>query len=145
MVQNLKSATLNLCSFADSLPPSHPTPPKFTHYSLQRIFPPYAPWRIIREIAAKRLPKLARLEIEQIARTPRQIGEALRRRRRGLGVSQTDLGLRTQLRQATVSSVEAGSPGVKLGTLCDLLAALDLELVVRPRSRGEAVDPGEIF
>jgi HTH-type transcriptional regulator/antitoxin HipB len=38
------------------------------------------------------------------------------------------------VRQGTVSKLEAGEPGTQLRILMDALAALDLELVVRPRS-----------
>lgn len=83
--------------------------------------------------------------MEQIARTPKQIGDAVRRQRRKLGLNQTSLGDRTKLRQATVSAVEAGSPGTQLGTLCDLLAALDLELVLRPRTKAKPAEIEDIF
>jgi HTH-type transcriptional regulator/antitoxin HipB len=79
--------------------------------------------------------------MEQIARTPRQIGAAIRRQRRNLGLNQTSLGDRTKLRQATISAVEGGALGTQLGTLCDILAALDLEFVIRPRTKAT---PGEI-
>ena len=83
--------------------------------------------------------------MEQIARTPKQIGEALRRSRRSAGVTQISVAERADLRQATISTIEAGSPGVKLETLCDLLAALNLGIVIRPRSQGASIDIGEIF
>lgn len=49
------------------------------------------------------------------------------------------------LRQATVSRLEAGAPAIQLRTLMSALAALDLELVVRPRSKGSAADIGDLF
>ena len=73
--------------------------------------------------------------MEQIARTPKQIGDAIRRQRRKLGLNQATLGEKTNLRQATISTVESGEPGTQLRTLFDLLAVLDLELVVRPRGK----------
>jgi HTH-type transcriptional regulator/antitoxin HipB len=73
-------------------------------------------------------------EMEQIARTAQQMGQALQRRRRSLGLTQAQLGRRAKLRQATVSAIEAGEPRTQLRTLIALLAALDLELVVRRRS-----------
>ena len=73
--------------------------------------------------------------MERIARTPEQIGEAIRQRRSRLGWNQTKLAEKTGLRQSTVSEVERGKSGALLGTICDLLAALDLELVIRPRSK----------
>ena len=72
---------------------------------------------------------------EQIARTPKQIGAAVRRCRRTLGINQQDLGKKTQLRQATISGLEAGEPGTRLRTLFDVLTALNLELVLRLRTK----------
>ena len=71
---------------------------------------------------------------DQIARTPKQVGDALRRRRRSLGLHQKDLAGKTGLRQATISAVEAGGSGT-LRTLFDVLTALDMEVVVRPRTK----------
>lgn len=73
--------------------------------------------------------------MSQIARTPKQLGAALRRRRRQLRLSQAALGSRTNLRQATISALENGEPGTELRTLVGVLAALGLELVVRQRSK----------
>lgn len=83
--------------------------------------------------------------MEQIVRTPRQIGDAIRRHRRRLGLNQTGLGERTKLRQATISAVEGGAPGTQLSTLCDILAALDLEFVVRPRTKGRSAEIEDLF
>jgi HTH-type transcriptional regulator / antitoxin HipB len=73
--------------------------------------------------------------MEQIARTSTQIGAALRRRRRSAGLSQSGLGAKTNLRQATISALENGQPGTQLRTLIDVMVALGLELVVRERSK----------
>jgi HTH-type transcriptional regulator/antitoxin HipB len=79
--------------------------------------------------------------VEQIARTPAQIGATLRRFRRLSGVSQTELGSKAALRQATVSSIERGEPAAQIQTLTDILAVLGLELVVRPRTTSsEAIE-----
>jgi HTH-type transcriptional regulator/antitoxin HipB len=75
---------------------------------------------------------------EQITRTPQQVGAVLRRRRRALGLVQLDLGRQTGSRQSTISSLEAGAAGTRLRTLFDALAALDLELVIRPRTKAPA-------
>jgi HTH-type transcriptional regulator/antitoxin HipB len=83
--------------------------------------------------------------MEQIARDPRQIGAALRRQRKLLGVSQDSLGKRISLRQATISSLESGDAGTKLGTLLDALSALDLELVIRTRTKARPADIEEVF
>lgn len=83
--------------------------------------------------------------MNSIARTPKQIGDAIRRQRRKLGLNQSELGEKTQLRQATISAVENGEAGTQLRTLCDVLAALDLELVIRPRTKGSAEAIEDIF
>lgn len=73
--------------------------------------------------------------LEHIARTPKQVGNAVRFQRRKLGLKQSQVSEKTKLRQGTISKVEAGEPGTQLSTLCDILAALDLELVVRLRTK----------
>ena len=83
--------------------------------------------------------------MDQISRTPKQIGAALRRRRRALKLTQTDLGDRTSLRQATISGQERGEPGTQLRTLLDVMAALDLEFVIRPRSKASAKEIEDLF
>lgn len=82
---------------------------------------------------------------EQIARTSKQIGAALRRRRRALGLNQHNLGQKTNLRQATISGLEAGEPGTQLRTLFGALTALNLELVIRPRTQGSTDTLEELF
>jgi HTH-type transcriptional regulator/antitoxin HipB len=76
--------------------------------------------------------------MEQLARTPGQIGAIIRRHRRLQNLTQSQLGEKTHMRQATISGLESGKKGTQLKTLTDLLAALDLELVIRERSRGAA-------
>jgi len=83
--------------------------------------------------------------MRQIARTPKQIGSALRRHRRQLTMNQTTLGEKTKLRQATISAVEAGEPRTQLRTVCAIMAALELEFVIRPRTKGTADEIEEIF
>ncbi|UHC19923.1 helix-turn-helix domain-containing protein (plasmid) [Methylobacterium currus] len=82
---------------------------------------------------------------EQIARTEKQLGAILRRARKQAGLTQTSLGDRIHLRQATISRLEAGEPAVQLHTLMEALSALDLELVVRPRSQGSAAEIEDLF
>lgn len=72
--------------------------------------------------------------MDSIIRTEKQLGASLRRARRKAGLTQDKMGKRTQLRQATISKLEDGTPGTQLSTLMAVLAALDLELVLRPRS-----------
>jgi HTH-type transcriptional regulator/antitoxin HipB len=83
--------------------------------------------------------------MDHIARTPQQIGAIVRRQRKKLGLSQDDLGTRIHLRQATISKVESGEPATRLQTLLDTLSALDLEIVIRPRTRGSANEIEDLF
>lgn len=73
--------------------------------------------------------------IEQIARTAKQIGAAVRRRRRQLDLSQAALGEKTGLRQATISTLENGEQGAQLRTLLDVMTALSLEMTIRERTK----------
>ena len=79
-----------------------------------------------------------------IARTPKQIAAIIQRQRRNSNLTQRALGEKIKLRQATVSKLEAGE-AVRLGTLLDVLAALNLEMVIRPRTKGSPEDIEAIF
>jgi HTH-type transcriptional regulator/antitoxin HipB len=81
----------------------------------------------------------------QIARTPKQIGEIIRRRRQAQKQTQTQMGKQVRLRQATISKLETGEPGTRLSTLFDVLTALDLELVIRSRTKSSPRDIEENF
>jgi HTH-type transcriptional regulator / antitoxin HipB len=83
--------------------------------------------------------------MDQITRTSPQLGAALRRRRKQAGLSQEALADKVALRQATISRLESGDTGTKLGTLLNVVAALDLEIVMRPRSKGRPADVVDIF
>jgi len=82
---------------------------------------------------------------EQIARTGQQLGAILRRARKQAGLSQDGLGQKIHLRQGTVSRLESGEPAVQLRTLMEVVSALGLELVVRPRSQGSATEIEDLF
>jgi HTH-type transcriptional regulator/antitoxin HipB len=60
-------------------------------------------------------------------------------------LSQDSLGSLMHSRQATVSKLESGEPGTQLGVLIDALTALDLELVVRPRTKASGSEIEELF
>lgn len=80
-----------------------------------------------------------------LARTPEQIGAAVRRARKTHGWSQSVLGERAGLRQETISLIETGNPAAKLETLLAVLAALDLEFRIAPRAKATSADLEEIF
>jgi HTH-type transcriptional regulator/antitoxin HipB len=83
--------------------------------------------------------------METIIRTPTQFGAALRRSRRQKSLTQGALGELMQARQATVSKLESGEPATQLRTVMDALTALDLELVIRPRSKVSTEEIANLF
>lgn len=74
--------------------------------------------------------------MESIARLPNQLGAALRLERQRLGMTQAELGKTIRLRQATISKLESGKSDASLETILRVLSALNLELVVRSRTKG---------
>lgn len=87
---------------------------------------------------------------DQIARNEKQLGAILRRARKQAGLTQGALtqaafGDQIHLRQGTLSRLEAGAPTVQLRTLMAALSALNLELVVRPRSKASDFDLEALF
>jgi HTH-type transcriptional regulator/antitoxin HipB len=85
------------------------------------------------------------LSMDLTVRTTKQAGAAIRRIRRQKALTQGDLGERMHVRQATVSKLEAGEPATQLRVLMDALVALDLELVIRPRTSASTNDIEELF
>lgn len=81
----------------------------------------------------------------QIARTPKQLGEALRRHRTLAGLNQSQVAAKAGLRQATISKIENGSEATKIETIYDVMAALGLEMTISPRSKSSSQDIEDIF
>lgn len=79
-----------------------------------------------------------------IARTPRQLGNSIREKRRKLALSQEQLAAKAGVRQMTISDLE-NTGTARLETVLRILAALDLELVVRTRTKSSAADIEAIF
>ena len=52
---------------------------------------------------------------------------------------------KTNLRQGTISALEAGKAGTQLRTLFDVLTALDMELVIRSRTKAAADKIEQLF
>jgi HTH-type transcriptional regulator/antitoxin HipB len=82
---------------------------------------------------------------EQIARTEKQLGAILRRARKHATMTQGMVGEQVHLRQGTISKLEAGEETVQLRTLMQVLSALNLELVIRPRSQSTVEDIESMF
>ena len=78
--------------------------------------------------------------MSDLARSPKQLGTIIRRRRKRLGLNQSELGQRAGLRQETISLIESGNPAVRLDTLLAVLAALELELRIGARSHQHSIE-----
>ena len=68
-------------------------------------------------------------------KTPQQLGAVLRGYRNSKKLNQQALGTRAALPQPVISKIESNSGRVMLSRLFKVLAALDLELVVRPKTK----------
>jgi len=80
-----------------------------------------------------------------LARTPQQIGNLVRRARKKRGFSQTQLAEQAGVRQETISLIETGNPAARLETILAVLAALDLEFRIVARSKASPADIEDIF
>ncbi|RUP30405.1 MAG: XRE family transcriptional regulator [Mycolicibacterium sp.] len=67
------------------------------------------------------------------ARSAAALGRALRAARQAQGMTQTELAERSRTNRFSIAQLEAGESTKAIEKLFDALAALDLELVVRPR------------
>jgi HTH-type transcriptional regulator/antitoxin HipB len=83
--------------------------------------------------------------MNQSARTAKQIGAIVRRARRKAGLTQTELGKKIGLRQATISRLEKGEDEAKLSTLLDALTALGLEIIIDTRGKASHGRLEDIF
>ena len=83
--------------------------------------------------------------MKQTARTAKQLGAIIRRERRRQGLTQSQLGAKIGLRQATISKLEAGEPATQLRTLLDALAALGREVLIEKRGKTSADEIESLF
>lgn len=72
-------------------------------------------------------------EDEITARSASALGRALRAARQAHGMTQSELAERSRTNRFSIAQLEAGESTKAVEKLFDTLAALDLELVVRPR------------
>lgn len=70
----------------------------------------------------------------------RTIGQALRRRRHELKLTQTDLARRLGTTQSYVGGVERAGRDMRWTTVLEMARALEMELVLVPRERIRAVE-----
>ena len=83
--------------------------------------------------------------MDQIARTTKDLGNVLRQARKVRNLTQAELASLAGIWQRTISNIETSASGAKIDTIFDLLAALDLELHIVPRSKMTPGDLEDIF
>ncbi len=79
-----------------------------------------------------------------LARTPRDLGLMIREQRRKLGLEQRELAERIGASRQWIIDVEKGKPRAPLELVLRTLAALELELDVRPLKQRRVAGPPEI-
>lgn len=71
--------------------------------------------------------------MEQFVFSPKSLGQAIQRFRIKKKLNQKDAGEPFKLKQSTISSIENGALGTRIDTLFRVLAALDLEMIIRSK------------
>lgn len=80
----------------------------------------------------------------QIVRLPNQLGAIIQTERLRRNLTQGDLASLAGTQQKTISAIENGNEGTKIGTLLNVIGRLGLDLQIVPRQR-ENVPIEEIF
>ncbi|KZK84950.1 antitoxin HipB [Pseudovibrio sp. Ad13] len=80
-----------------------------------------------------------------LIRTPKLLGTYIRERRKELGLSQSDLAEKCGTRQASISLLETGNPGIKLENLLLVLSVLQLDLAIQNRKQSSHSEIEDLF
>lgn len=83
--------------------------------------------------------------MNEIVRTSKQIGSQIQRYRKLAELSQSELAELVGLRQATISNIESGNAATRIDTVLAILAALDLEIQLEPRTKSSSADIEAMF
>ena len=75
--------------------------------------------------------------------SPTSLGMILRSARKQKNLSQTEAGKSVGIDQPTMSKIERGESHARVDTLFRLLAALDMEMIVRPREKKTDMSEGD--
>jgi HTH-type transcriptional regulator/antitoxin HipB len=78
--------------------------------------------------------------MDQLVRLPQQLGAIIQSARRRQGMTQSELAGISGIQQKTISAIENGSVGVKLGTLLRVIASLDLDMKIGQRELGPSIE-----
>lgn len=77
------------------------------------------------------------------ATSTKSLGQILRSVRKQRNLSQADAGKSVSIDQPTLSQVERGETNIRVDTLFRILAALDMEMIVRPRQKNFKHNEGD--
>lgn len=72
--------------------------------------------------------------MQQLVYSAKSLGTEITRARKAKGLNHFEAGSTCKLDPNTVSSIELGAPATKIETIFRLLAALDLEMVIKPKA-----------
>lgn len=75
--------------------------------------------------------------------SPKTLGQILKSARKQKGLNQYQAGNLVGITQAMVSRIERGESHARIDTLFRLLAALDMEMIVRPREKTPNLSEGD--
>lgn len=78
-------------------------------------------------------------------RSSKELGHALRQSRLNGTMTQSDIANRSGTKQNAISRIEGGHMGRTMNLLFKVLALLDLEIVIRPRSKSSTDDIESLF
>ncbi len=67
--------------------------------------------------------------------SPENLGKVLKLYRKNQGLTQVEAGSKFNLPQKTVSTIEAGTAGIRLDTVFKYMSALGLEMHLEPRNK----------
>lgn len=72
--------------------------------------------------------------MDQVIYSPKSLGNVIKRQRKAKKLTQKEAGSVFKLEQSTISSLEQGASGTRIETIFRMLAALELEMVIRPKN-----------
>ena len=81
--------------------------------------------------------------MDPIVYSPKSLGIAIKRQRKAKMLTQKEAGLAFKLDQTTVSDIEQGALGTRLETVFRILAALELEMIIKPKKRNAQKKNGD--
>lgn len=79
----------------------------------------------------------------QKATSPKVLGQILKSARNEKGLNQQEAGNIVGITQAMISRIETGESNARIDTLFRLLAALDMEMIVKPRGMSSNLGEGD--